>query len=71
MDRRDISRRAELVRSVVSGIVQNPYAVITRDSLQQWLHVPGTVAQRLLDRLASSGLIREISTGVWARSREV
>ena len=71
MDRRDITRRAELVRSVVSGIVQNPYAVITRDSLQQWLHVPGTVAQRLLARLASSGLIREISTGVWARSREV
>ncbi|HTM02639.1 MAG TPA: hypothetical protein VL173_03975 [Vicinamibacterales bacterium] len=71
MDRRDISRRAELVRSVVSGIVQNPYAVITRDSLQQWLHVPGTVAQRLLDRLASSGLIREVSAGVWARSREV
>jgi hypothetical protein len=71
MDRRDISRRAELVRSVVSGIVQNPYAVITRDSLQQWLHVPGTVAQRLLDRLASSGLIREVSAGVWARSPEV
>jgi hypothetical protein len=71
MDRRDTTRRAELVRSIVSGIVQNPYAVVTLESLQQWLHIPGTVAQRILNRLASSGLIREISHGVWARSPEV
>jgi ribosomal protein S25 len=71
MDRRNTSRRAELVRSIVSGVVQNPYAVITLESLQQWLHIPGTVAERILHRLASSGLIREISRGVWARSREV
>jgi hypothetical protein len=71
MDRRDTQRRAELVRSIVAGIVQNPYAVVTRDSLQQWLHIPANVADRILQRLASSGLIREISAGVWARSPEV
>jgi len=68
MDRRDITRRAELVRSVVAGVVRNPYAVVTRESLQQWLHVSRAVAERILSRLVSSGLVREISAGVWARS---
>lgn len=70
MDRRDTTRRAELVRSIVSGVVRNPYAVVTSDSLQHWLHVPRTVAERIIDRLVSSGLVREITSGVWARSSE-
>lgn len=70
MDRRDITRRAELVRSVVAGIVQNPYAVITRDSLQRWLHIPGAVADRILHRLVASGLVHEVGSGVWARSQK-
>jgi DNA-binding IscR family transcriptional regulator len=68
MDRRNIARRAELVRSIVAGVVRNPYAVITSDSLQQWLHVPRAVAERILTRLVSSGLIHEVSAGVWART---
>jgi hypothetical protein len=67
MDRRDTTRRAELVRSVVAGIVRNPYAVVTLDSLQSWLRVPGAVAERILARLVSSGLLRESETGVWTR----
>jgi hypothetical protein len=68
MDRRDTTRRAELVRSIVAGIVRNPYAVVTSESLQQWLHVSKTVAQRIIDRLVSSGVLREVEHGVWARS---
>jgi hypothetical protein len=68
MDRRDTTRRAELVRSIVAGIVRNPYAVVTRDSLQHWLHIPGAVADRIIDRLVNSGLLCEIDRGVWARS---
>lgn len=68
MDRRDATRRAELVRSVVAGVVHNPYAVVTSESLEHWLHVPRGVAERILARLASAGLIREIQAGVWARS---
>lgn len=67
MDRRNIARRAELVQSVVAGVVRNPYAVITRESLQSWLDIPGSVAERILGRLVSSGLVCEVSTGVWAR----
>jgi hypothetical protein len=70
MDRRDTTRRAELVRSIVAGIVRNPYAVVTRESLQHWLHIPRAVADRIIERLVSSGLIREVAAGVWARSSE-
>ena len=70
MDRRDLTHRAELVRSIVAGVVRNPYAVVTSDSLQHWLHVPRTVAERIIERLVSSGLVREIAAGVWARSSE-
>lgn len=70
MDRRDTTRRAELVRSIVSGVVRNPHAVVTSESLQRWLHVPRAVAERLLARLVSSGLVREVAAGVWARSME-
>ena len=70
MDRRDIARRAELVRSIVAGVVRNPYAVVTRESLEHWLHIPRTVAERILNRLVSSGLVREVSAGVWARSSQ-
>jgi len=70
MDRRDTTRRAELVRSIVAGIVRNPYAVVTRESLQHWLHIPRAVADRLIERLVSSGLIREVAAGVWTRSSE-
>ncbi len=70
MDRRDITRRAELVRSIVAGVVRNPYAVITSESLEHWLDIPRTVAERILNRLVSSGLVREVSAGVWARSSQ-
>jgi DNA-binding IscR family transcriptional regulator len=68
MDRRDTNRRAELVRSVVAGVVRNPYAVITSESLERWLNVPRGVADRILARLVSAGLVREVQAGVWTRS---
>jgi hypothetical protein len=68
MDRRDTNRRGELVRNIVAGIVRNPYAVVTRSSLEEWLHIPGAVAQRIIERLVSSGLLHEVRRGVWARS---
>ena len=63
-----MSRRAELVRSIVAGVVRNPYAVITGESLERWLHVPRSAAERILSRLESAGLVREIEVGVWSRS---
>ena len=66
-ERRDLNTRATVVRRVVDGIVQNPSVTLTVNTLQQWLGVPADAAQRILARLASSGLIREVQRGTWTR----
>lgn len=67
-ERRNIKTRAAVVQRVIDGIVQNPSVTLTVSTLQQWLGVPADAAQRILDRLASSGLVREVQRGVWARA---
>jgi ribosomal protein S25 len=66
-ERRNISARAAVVRQVINTIVQNPSVTLTVSTLQTWLGVPMDAAQRIIQRLASSGLIREVQRGVWAR----
>ena len=66
-ERRDIQHRAVVGQRVIEGIVQNPSVTLTVSTLQQWLGVPVDAAQRILDRLASSGLVSEVQKGVWAR----
>ena len=66
-ERRNIKARAAVVQRVIDGIVQNPSVTLTENTLQTWLGVPMDAAQRILDRLASSGLVREVQKGVWAR----
>ena len=59
--------RAAVVQRVINGVVQNPSVTLTVDTLQAWLDIPMEAAQRILQRLASSGLVREVQKGVWAR----
>jgi hypothetical protein len=66
-ERRNIQSRAAVVQRVIDGIVQNPSVTLSVNTLQTWLGVPVDAAQRILDRLASSGLVREVQKGVWAR----
>ncbi len=66
-ERRNIPARAAVVQLVINGIVQNPSVTLTVDTLQAWLDVPLEAADRILQRLASSGLMREVQKGVWAR----
>lgn len=65
-ERRNISARAAVVQRVINGVVQNPSVTLTADTLQRWLNIP-LDAQRILERLASAGLVREVEKGVWAR----
>jgi DNA-binding GntR family transcriptional regulator len=67
-ERRDIKRRAALVQRIIDGVVQNPSVTLTVSTLQEWLGVPVEAAQRIMQRLASSGLVREVQRGVWARA---
>jgi hypothetical protein len=66
-ERRNITSRAAIVRRVIEGVVHNPSVTLNVNTVQQWLGVPRDAAQRILDRLASSGLVREVQKGVWAR----
>ena len=67
-ERRDIRSRAAIVQRVIDGIVQNPSVTLTVNTLQEWLGVPYDAAQRILQRLIASGLVREVEKGVWARA---
>ena len=67
-DRRDPIRRATFVQSVVTQIVQSPMAQFTVETVQQILDVSPDVADRILRRLASAGLLQERRGGVWVRS---
>jgi hypothetical protein len=66
-ERRNIRTRSALVQRVIDGVIQNPSVTLSVNTLQTWLDVPLDAAQRILKRLASSGLVREVQRGVWAR----
>jgi Mn-dependent DtxR family transcriptional regulator len=70
MERRDLTRRAELVRWVVNEIVQNPGVQVTTTMVEEWLHVSADVSHRIVRRLVEAGLLREVRRGVWMRTPE-
>jgi hypothetical protein len=67
-ERRDIEARAAIVQQVIDGVVQNPSVTLTVETLQMWLGVPFDAAERILQRLAASGLVHEVQKGVWTRA---
>jgi predicted transcriptional regulator len=66
-ERRNIRARAAVVQRVIDNIVQNPSVTLSVNTLQTWLGVPMEAAQRILQRLTTTGLVREVQRGVWAR----
>lgn len=66
-ERRNTAVRAQVVRHIIDSVVQNPSATLTVNTLQAWMGVPLDAAERILNRLAASGLVREVQRGVWAR----
>lgn len=66
-ERRNIRARAAVVQRVIDNVVQNPSVTLSENTMQAWLGVPVDAAKRILERLASSGLVREVQRGVWAR----
>jgi len=66
-ERRNIRTRSALVQRVIDGVIQNPSVTLSVNTLQAWLDIPLDAAQRILNRLSSSGLVREVQRGVWAR----
>ena len=67
-ERRNLRQRAAVVQRVISSVLENPSVTLSVDTLQMWLNVPMEAAQRILARLVSSGLVREVNRGVWVRN---
>ena len=71
IERRKTGRRAEVVRAVVTHIVQNPEGTVTLQGLQDSLQVPPEAATRIVERLVAAGIVREVRRGVWSRVPEL
>ena len=67
-ERRNIRERSSTIRRLISGLTENPSLTLTVDTLEKWLDIPTSAAQRILRNLSSSGVVREIQSGVWVPS---
>lgn len=67
-ERRNVRHRAAVVQKLVNSVIDNPSVTLTVDTLRAWLGVPVDAAERILGRLAASGLVREVQHGVWVRA---
>ena len=67
LNRRDTTRRAEVVRTVLEEIVHSGAPFVTISGLRDSLHVSPEAASRIVDRLVSAGLLVEAGQGVWTR----
>jgi hypothetical protein len=66
-ERRNTRVRSEITRRIVTSVIQNPSVTLSVDTLHTWLGLQMEAADRILQRLASSGIVREVQRGVWAR----
>jgi hypothetical protein len=64
-ERRNIRERAALVQRLIKAVVENPSVTLNVATLQVWLGVHVDAAQRILSRMVASGLVREVSRGVF------
>jgi len=67
-ERRNIRRRAALVQRLVNDVIRHPGLILRAETLQKCFNVPADAAQRILHRLAASGVIRTIGNGLWIRT---
>ena len=66
-ERRDLTIRALVIQHALETAVRTQ-VTLTSETLQSRLGIPADAADRILLRLASSGVIREIQRGIWVRS---
>ena len=67
LNRRDTTRRAEVVRTVLEEIVHGGTPFVTIEGLRDSLQVSPEAATRIVDRLVSAGVLIETGEGVWTR----
>jgi len=67
LNRRDTTRRAEVVRTVLEEIVHGGIPLVTIAGLRDSLQVSPEAATRIVERLVSAGVLIETGEGVWTR----
>jgi Mn-dependent DtxR family transcriptional regulator len=67
LNRRDTTRRAEVVRTVLEEIVHGGAPFVTIEGLENSLQVSPEAATRIVERLVSAGVLVEAGEGVWTR----
>jgi len=67
LNRRDTTRRAEVVRTVLEEIVHGGTPFVTIEGLQDSLQVSPEAATRIVERLVSAGVLIEAGEGLWTR----
>lgn len=67
MNRRDTTRRAEVVRTVLEEIVHGGSPFVTIEGLRNSLQVSPEAATRIVERLVSAGVLVQAGQGVWTR----
>jgi DNA-binding Lrp family transcriptional regulator len=67
LNRRDTTRRAEVVRTVLEEIVHGGAPLVTIDGLRDSLQLSPEAATRIVERLVSAGVLVEAGQGVWTR----
>jgi hypothetical protein len=67
LNRRDTTRRAEVVRTVLEEIVHGGAPFVTIDRIRDALQVSPEAATRIVERLVSAGVLVEAGQGVWTR----
>jgi Mn-dependent DtxR family transcriptional regulator len=67
LNRRDTTRRAEVVRTVLEEIVHGGAPFVTIEGLENSLQVSPEAATRIVERLVSAGVLIETGEGVWTR----
>lgn len=65
-ERRDLTRRAELVKQFSDAFQSEMNFVLTVPLVQEWFGIPADAAKRLLARISAAGLMRQVN-GVWIR----
>ena len=68
-ERRNVHERSVKLQRVVNLTLENPSVTLRVETLGAWLNVQLDAAQRILSRMVSAGLLREVQRGVFvARS---
>ena len=68
-ERRNVHERSVKLQRFVNLTLENPSVTLRVETLGAWLNVQLDAAQRILSRMVSAGLLREVQRGVFvARS---